>query len=124
MRTRCAARRWLLPLLFLLALPAVVQAQYTCTTNNGTITITGYTGAGGVVTIPGIINGYPVTGIGTNAFLTNSSLTGVTITNSVTNIADFAFYRCTGLTNITVPGSVASIGDRAFSRCTSLIVIA
>ena len=34
------------------------------TTNNGTITITGYTGPGGAVTIPGTINGLPVTSIG------------------------------------------------------------
>ena len=37
---------------------------YTYTTNNGTITITGYTGPGGAVTIPGTINGLPVTSIG------------------------------------------------------------
>ena len=49
----------LLPLLLLLALPAAVQAQYTDTTNNGTITITGYTGSGGAVTIPDTINGLP-----------------------------------------------------------------
>jgi len=33
----------------LLMRPAVVQAQFTFTTNNGAITITGYTGAGGAV---------------------------------------------------------------------------
>jgi Tfp pilus assembly pilus retraction ATPase PilT len=48
-RTACAAR---LLLLLLLALPAIVQAQFNYTTNNGTITITGYTGSGGDVTIP------------------------------------------------------------------------
>jgi len=49
----------LLRLLLLLALPAAVQAQFTFTTNNGTITITGYTGPGGDVTIPSWTNGYP-----------------------------------------------------------------
>jgi len=39
-------------------------AQFTYTTNNGAITITGYTGSGGAVTIPSIINGYPVVTIG------------------------------------------------------------
>jgi len=39
LRTARAAR-----LLLLLTLPAVVQAQFTFTTNNGAITITGYTG--------------------------------------------------------------------------------
>ena len=65
LRTACATR--LLPLL-LLTLPAAVQAQYTYTTNNGTITITEYTGSGGAVTIPGTINGLPVISIGGSAF--------------------------------------------------------
>ncbi len=57
-----------LPLLLLLALPVVVQAQFTYTANNGTITITGYSGPGGAVTIPSAINGLPVTSIGSEAF--------------------------------------------------------
>ena len=65
---RQAARTGLLLLLLLLALPAVVQAQFTYTTTNGTITITGYTGPGGWVTIPSTINGLPVTSIGDYAF--------------------------------------------------------
>ncbi len=74
-RTSCAARL-LLPLL-LLTLPFVVQAQdYTYTTNDdNTITITGYTGSGGDVTIPDTINGLPVTSIGSYAFYQCSSLT-------------------------------------------------
>ena len=62
------SRKSLLPLL-LLALPAVVQAQYTYTTNNGAITITGYTGPGGAVTIPSMTNGLPVTSIGDQCVL-------------------------------------------------------
>jgi len=41
-----------------------VQAQFDYTTNNGAITITGYTGPGGAVVIPGTINGLSVTRIG------------------------------------------------------------
>jgi len=41
----------------LLAMPATVQAQFSYITNNGTITITGYTGPAGAVTIPATING-------------------------------------------------------------------
>ena len=56
-----------------LALPAVVQAQdYTYTTNNGGITITGYTGPGGDVTIPDTINAYPVTSIRMGHSIINS----------------------------------------------------
>jgi hypothetical protein len=64
LRTACATR--LLPLLLVLALPAVVRAQFTFTTNNGTITT--YTESGGPVTIPSTINGLPVTSIGDGAF--------------------------------------------------------
>jgi len=48
-------------LLCALAFPTVGHAQFTFTTNNGSNTITGYTGPGGMVTIPGSTNGLPVT---------------------------------------------------------------
>ncbi len=67
-----------------LAMPAVVQAQFNYTNNNGTFTITGYSGPGGDVTIPDTINGLPVTGIGGGAFYECEGLTSVTISNSVT----------------------------------------
>jgi len=50
-------------------LPAVAQAQFTFTTNNDAITITGYTGSDGTVVIPDTTNGYPVTAIADYAFL-------------------------------------------------------
>jgi hypothetical protein len=113
----CAAR--LLPLL-LLALPAVIQAQFNFVTNNGTITIIKYTGSGGLVTIPSTINGLPVASIGDYAFLYCSSLTRVTIPNNVTSIGYEAFDDCTHLTNVTIPNNVTSIGDYAFAGCSSL----
>ena len=54
--------------LLLLMLPALVQAQFTYTTTNGTVTITRYTGPGGWVTIPSTIGGLPVTSIGDYAY--------------------------------------------------------
>ena len=60
-------------LVLFFSLPAAVQAgDYTYITNNGALTITGYTGPGGDVTIPANINGYPVTSIGDNAFYLSS----------------------------------------------------
>ena len=104
-------------------LPTALWVPYTYTTNNGAITITGYTGPGGAVTIPNTINGLPVTSIGDQAFVFCSGLTSVTIPNGVTTLGTGAFYGCTGLTNVTIPNSVTNIGDLAFADCTSLTSI-
>ena len=99
----------------LLLLPVVSQCQYQYTTNNSTITITGYTGSGGAVTIPSTINNLPVTSIGEYAFSNAVSLTSLMIGTNVTSIGGFAFFYCTSLTSVTIPDSVTSIGDFAFA---------
>ncbi len=73
--------------------------------------------------IPAEYNGKPVTSIGSWAFLDCTSLTSVTIPNSVTSIGSWAFFRCSSFTSITIPDSVTSIGNYAFSRCSSLTSI-
>jgi len=87
------------------------------------ISITGYKGAGGSVTIPAQINGMPVTRIGQQVFQSHSSLTGVTIPDSVTSIGCWAFRDCTRLTSITIGNSVTDILEGAFRNCTSLTSI-
>ena len=64
-----------------------------------------------------------VTTIGESAFYNCSSLTSVTIPDSVTKIGDFAFSYCRSLTSITIPDSVTKIGDYAFRGCSSLTSI-
>ena len=63
---------------------------------------------------------YPVAIIGKSAFSDCSSLTSITIPNSVTSIGDGAFYKCSGLTSVTIPNSVTSIGNSAFYGCSGL----
>jgi hypothetical protein len=77
--------RELLPLVLLLTLPAVVQAQFIYTAAGGRITITGYTGLGGGVIIPDTINSLPVTSVGIYAFEYCTNVTSVTIGTNVTS---------------------------------------
>lgn len=49
-----------------------------------------------------------------------SSLTSITIPNSVTSIATCAFYYCTNLASVTIPNSVTSIRNSVFVGCSSL----
>ena len=64
-----------------------------------------------------------VTKIGANAFCGCDSLTNVSISNGVTKIASSAFKDCSGLTNITIPNSVTEIGYGAFEGCSGLNTI-
>jgi hypothetical protein len=112
--------------LLLVILPAAVQAQFTYSASDGSVTITGYTGSGGAVSIPSKIDGLPVTSIGLQAFESNSSISSVVIPTSVTSIQEYAFVGCGGLRQVVIPGSVVSgigitsIGYAAFGDCNSL----
>ena len=64
-----------------------------------------------------------VTSIGYGTFYNCSGLTSVTIPNSVTSIEGWVFRSCTSLTSVTIGNSVTSIGDHAFWWCKSLTSI-
>ena len=98
---------------------AATFGDFTYTDDGTAVTITGYTGTGGAVEIPGTILGHLVTAIGDAAFQNCTSLTSLT---SVTfwggMIGAHAFDGCTGLTSIPILSGM--IGTYAFRNCTSL----
>lgn len=108
----------------LLTASAEQTGDFTYEVADGQATITGYTGAGGHVTIPGTVDGYPVKAIGDYALYWCESIISITIDNGVKSIGEGAFFGCTGATNIVTPNSVTSIGDYAFYLCYSLKTIA
>ena len=78
----------------------------------------------GDIAIPSTVtyNGsdFTVMMIGDEAFLNCSSLTSVTIPNSVIAIGTNAFYLCTKLSNVVIGNSVKTIGYGAFRGCPKL----
>ena len=113
----------------LLALPLLLAALQAASEDDLTFTPNGNTeysvsscdpSASGILDIPNTYNGKPVTSIGQYAFQGCSSLTSISIPNSVASIGDYAFGDCTALTSITIPDSVTSILSYAFASCTSL----
>ena len=81
------------------------------------------TNAKGAIIIPETVKTvitYRVVGIGDAAFLGCTSLTSITIPNSVTNIGISAFYGCSSLLSISIPNNVTNIDNNAFRGCTSL----
>lgn len=61
-----------------------------------------------------------VTFIGNSAFTRCTSLTSVTIPNSVTEMGGFVFGNCSGLTSFVIPNSITITGGLVFGNCTSL----
>ena len=61
-----------------------------------------------------------LTAIGSNAFDCCTSLSSITIPNTVTSIGLCAFNACTGLKSVEIPNSVTSIGNSAFIACAGL----
>lgn len=64
-----------------------------------------------------------VTSIGDDALYGCTSLTSITIPDSVTKIGAYTFYECTSLTSVMIPDSVTTIGGRTFQGCASLTSI-
>jgi hypothetical protein len=91
--------------------------------SGSTITISSYCGAGGEVVIPCEIDSLPVVNIASDAFSGVSSLTSVTIPNSVTNIGAAAFYNCSKLVVATIGSGVVNIENNAFNSCSNLVAI-
>ena len=114
----------LLPILLFMIVGSAARAQvYEYTEDFGEITITGYNGTGGAVTIPATIDGMPVASIGDFAFAENSNVTSVTMGSNVITIGNQAFSECTSLTGVTIGSGVGMIGEYAFSYCPKLLSI-
>lgn len=104
--------------------PDAADYQF-CENEDGSVTITKYTGSGGDIVIPAELEGKAVTAIGnrfeeTGAFQDCTTLTSVVIPEGIVEIQDNAFYDCSNLKTVTVASSVIVLMNCAFEGCYNL----
>lgn len=100
---------------------ATSESAYTYTVNDdGTISITGYSGDETNLELPATLDGYVVSAIADHAFEANWDMVSITMPNGLTSIGESAFMDCTALTTVSIPETVSEIRRAAFAGCTSL----
>ena len=85
--------------------------------SNWKIAVTNSPDASGVVTIPSMIDGYPVKIVGADAFRSNTKITECVISEGVELIGDGAFQYSYSLTSISLPSTLKMIDAGAFYQC-------
>lgn len=94
--------------------------------DDGSAIITRYSGSAAALTIPSSLDGHTVKQIGSYAFEKNTTLTSVSIPETVTELKYSAFMDCTSLTAVTIPSGLTksgSLGSGAFSGCSALTTV-
>jgi hypothetical protein len=96
--------------------------SYGLTADKKGVSITKYTGKGGVVVIPTTIESLPVTEIGKEAFsrITEKDITEIIIPASVTKIGTSAFAYKRELIKLNLPTNIEEVGVTAFEKCEEL----
>jgi len=85
--------------------------------STGVVTITGYTGSGGDITIPSYIGGYAVSEIGSEAFLGKTSIRSITLPSTIVRVGYRAFAEISknGSVTCNLPASCMIVGNGAFT---------
>ena len=104
----------------------LTSGDYKYTLNDdGSATITRYTGKAKALTIPSELDGHPVTAIGDMAFFYCTSLTSITLLDSISSIGANPFAYCKKLTQIIVSPdhpTLATIDGVLFEKPTRTLI--
>lgn len=95
---------------------------------DGTLCLTRYLGSEEIVTVPGSLDGKPVTGLGTGeteqgVFQEHPSVRRVILPEGLKEIGPEAFRLCQLLETVAIPDTVEQVGAQAFSQCPNLTAV-
>lgn len=90
---------------------------------SGGVSIVSYTGSTSVIVIPNTIGEQPVVSIASGAFQNCTSVTDITLPDTVSSIGENAFNGCIRLKSINMPSALTSIGANAFAGCSVLPIV-
>ena len=88
--------------------------------SNGIIIIDCESAAAGLVSIPELIDGLPVTSIAANAFSDCSNITEVVLPETVINLGSSAFSNCSSLLTVNLPAGLTELPNYLFYQCSAL----
>lgn len=91
--------------------------------DDGTLTLTGYTGTEHDLYLPAELDGKAVSGVGDGCFAGRLEPETVHLPEGITRIGDYAFECCSALRKIYLPASLRYIGQGAFSGCAALYLV-
>ena len=94
------------------------------TLNGETITVTGYTGTGTVLTIPASLHGKTVTAVAPNAFAYNNTVTEIVLPDTIATLGEKAFFSMRNLSSLTLPTGLKTLPADVLNGCASLETIA
>lgn len=97
------------------------EEQFQWTEQNGEAVITGYTGNGECLVVPGQLDGMPVVSIKSGAFR-NAGCTRVILPDSLRTVEVDAFADC-AVEELTLFDNIQNITDHSFSGCTALTTL-
>ena len=97
--------------------------QFFYTVQNGKATVTAYVGKETRVSVPSMLDGYEVVGVGDRAFMGCTSLASVELPTGVRTVGWFAFSGCVALKSVVLPDTVEEIAYGAFENCPSSLTL-
>ncbi len=96
------------------------SSDFTVEFSANSATVTGYIGSDSEISVPSDFAGIPTTSIASNAFEGNTTISSLTIPDSVVSVGSEAFADCSALQTVNLGSGLQILGKSSFKRCNLL----